>query len=243
MTRVALVTGASRGIGRATALRLAEEGYDVAVGYGERREAADEVVNELSAAGGRGMAVGGDLAKPDAAQRIADDVESELGPVEVLIANAGIAGAPKALLDVSDEEWERMVAVNLGGPFRLARRLWPGMIEREFGRIVFVSSIAAYTGGVVGPHYAASKAGLHGLAHSLAQQGAAHGVTVNVVAPALVDTDLIPDDDQIREALAGSAPVGRLGEPGEAADLIVAIVRNGYLTGQSIVLDGGRHPT
>ena len=243
MTRVALVTGASRGIGRATALRLAEEGHDVAVGYRDRREAADEVVKELSAAGGRGIAVGGDLAEPDAAQRIADAVESELGPVEVLVANAGIAGAPKTLVDVSDEEWERMLAINLGGPFRLARHLWPGMIERGFGRIVFVSSIAAYTGGVVGPHYAASKAGLHGLAHSLAQQGAAHGVTVNVVAPALVDTDLIPDDEQVREALAGSAPVGRLGEPGEAADLIAAIVGNGYLTGQSIVLDGGRHPT
>jgi 3-oxoacyl-[acyl-carrier protein] reductase len=243
MTRVALVTGGSRGIGRATALRLAEDGCDVAVGYVVQQAAADEVVAELSAIGVRAVAVSGDLAQADAAEQMAAAVEAELGPVEVLVANAGIAGTPKALVDVSDADWERMLAINLGGPFRLVRRLWPGMLERGFGRIVLVSSIAAYTGGLVGPHYAASKAGLHGLAHSLAQQGAAHGVTVNVVAPALVDTDLVPDDARVREALAASAPVGRLGDPREAADLIAAIVRNGYLTGQSIVLDGGRHPT
>jgi 3-oxoacyl-[acyl-carrier protein] reductase len=240
---VALVTGGSRGIGRAIARRLGEDGYDVAVGYRDQRAAADEVVAELSAAGVRGVAVGGDLAESGAAERIADSVESELGPVEVLVANAGVTGAPKALTDVSDEDWERMLAVNLTGAFRLARRLWPPMLERGFGRVVFISSIAAYTGGLIGPHYAASKAGMHGLAHSLAQQGAAHGVTVNVVAPALVDTDAVPDDDQAREALAQSAPVGRLGDSDEVADLVVAIVRNGYLTGQSIVIDGGRHPT
>jgi 3-oxoacyl-[acyl-carrier protein] reductase len=240
---VALVTGGSRGIGRAIARRLGEDGYDVAVGYRDQRAAADEVVAELSAEGVRGVAVGGDLAESGAAERIADSVESELGPVEVLVANAGVTGAPKALTDVSDEDWERMLAVNLTGAFRLARRLWPLMLERGFGRVVFISSIAAYTGGLIGPHYAASKAGLHGLAHSLSQQGAAHGVTVNVVAPALVDSDAMPDDDQAREALAQSAPVGRLGDPDEVADLVVAIVRNGYLTGQSIVIDGGRHPT
>ena len=243
MSPVALVTGGSRGIGRATARRLAGEGHDVAVGYVDQRAAAEEVVGELSAAGVRAVAVAGDLAEPGAAERVADAVESELGPVGILVANAGVAGAPKALIDVSDDDWERTLAVNLGGTFRLARRLWPPMVERGFGRIVFVSSVAAFTGGVVGPHYAASKAGLHGLAHSLAQQGAAHGVTVNVVAPALVDTDLIPDDEPVRAALAKSAPVGRLGTPEEVADLVAAVVRNGYLTGQSIVLDGGRYPT
>ena len=240
---VALVTGGSRGIGRATVRRLGEDGYDVAVGYRDQRAAADEVVDELSDLGVRGVAVPGDLAQPGAAERIADFVESELGPIEVLVANAGVADTPKALTDVSDDDWERMLAVNLTGTFRLARCLWPTMLARGLGRIVFISSIAAYTGGVVGPHYAASKAGLHGLAHSLAQQGAAHGVTVNVIAPALVDTDLVPDDDAVREALAQSSPVGRLGQPDEVADLVAAFVRNGYLTGQSIVLDGGRHPT
>ena len=243
MGRVALVTGGSRGIGRATALRLARDGIDVAVGYVDREAAAREVVEELAAGGVRGMAVRGDLAEPGAAERVAAEVEAELGPVEVVVANAGVAGTPRALADVSDEVWDRMIAVNLTGTFRLVRRLWPGMVERGFGRIVLVSSIAAYTGGVVGPHYAASKAGLHGLAHSLAQQGAAHGITANVVAPALVDTDLVPDDEQVRAALAASAPVGRLGRPDEVADLVAAIVRNGYLTGQSIVVDGGRHPT
>jgi 3-oxoacyl-[acyl-carrier protein] reductase len=117
------------------------------------------------------------------------------------------------------------------------------MCERGFGRIVFISSVAAYTGGLVGAHYAASKAGLHGLAHSLARQGASAGVTVNVLAPALVDTDMIPDDPEIRRQLGASRAVGRLGSAEEVADLLAAIVRSGYMSNQSIVIDGGSHPT
>jgi 3-oxoacyl-[acyl-carrier protein] reductase len=117
------------------------------------------------------------------------------------------------------------------------------MCERGFGRIVFISSVAAYTGGLVGAHYAASKAGLNGLAHSLARQGAPAGVTVNVVAPALVDTDMIPDDPEIRRQLGASRAVGRLGSADEVADLVAAVVRNGYLSNQSILIDGGSHPT
>jgi 3-oxoacyl-[acyl-carrier protein] reductase len=133
--------------------------------------------------------------------------------------------------------------VNLRAPFLLARRVLPGMAERGFGRIVLLSSVAAYTGGIIGAHYASSKAGLHGLAHSLAQQAAGSGVTVNVVAPALVDSDMLPAEPETRARLAGSIPVGRLGTADEVADLVAAIVRNAYLTGQSILLDGGMHPT
>jgi 3-oxoacyl-[acyl-carrier protein] reductase len=240
---VALVTGGGRGIGRAIARRLAEDGHDVAVGYVSDETAADEVVAELGSLGVRALPVAADLGQSGAAERLADRVETELGAIEILVANAGITGPPTSTTDVSDEDWERTLAVNLTGPFRLARRVLPTMLERGFGRIVFVSSIAAYTGGLVGPHYAASKAGLHGLAHRLAQEGAPHGVSVNVVAPALIDTDALPDDEEAREALAKTAPIGRLGQPSEAADLVAAIVRNGYLTGQSILLDGGRHPT
>ena len=180
---VALVTGASRGIGRAIALRLGEQGHDVAVGYSRGREQAEQVAGEIVALGRRAMTVGGDLDDPETPARIVAEVEGGLGGVDVLIANAGIGSAPTGILEVALEDWQRTLAVNLTAPFLLAQLTFAGMLERGFGRIVFVSSVAAYTGGLIGAHYAASKAGLHGLAHSLARQGAAHGVTVNVSPP------------------------------------------------------------
>jgi 3-oxoacyl-[acyl-carrier protein] reductase len=231
----ALITGATRGIGRATALRLAADGHTIAVGYGRDRDGAQALAASLG-----GFAAGGDLGSPEAADRLVADVEAALGPVEILIANAGVGSAPTEIAAISDEDWDRLVAVNLTAPFKLTRRVLPGMIERGFGRIVFVSSVAAFTGGVIGAHYASTKAGLHGLMHSVAQQGAAHGVTANVVAPALIETDMLPGDP---EQLAARLPVGRLGRPEEVADLIASIVANGFLTNQSILVDGGWHPT
>jgi 3-oxoacyl-[acyl-carrier protein] reductase len=240
---VAFVTGASRGIGRAAAVQLASAGHDVAVGYATREGEAAEVVDEIRGAGRRAVAVGGDLSRAEVARELVGAVEGELGPIDVLVANAGIVSRPTGALEIDLGEWERMLAVNLTAPFLVAQRVFGGMCERGFGRIVFVSSVAAYTGGIVGAHYAASKAGLHGLAHSLAREGAGRGVTVNVLAPALIATEMIPDDPQVREQLAASRAVGRLGTPEEVAELIVAIVGNGYLSNQSILLDGGSHPT
>src|SRR3954470_5234615 len=235
---VALVTGATRGIGRAIAVRLAEEGHRVAVGYGSDAEGARRLADDLG-----GAAVGGDLAQVETAAAMVDAVEAQLGPVEILVANAGINTPPRRVEEISVEEWDRVHAVNLRASFLLAQRVVPGMVERGFGRIVFISSVAAYTGGIVGAHYASSKAGLHALAHSFAKQSAAHGVTVNVVAPALVESDMLPDDPGVREQLAAAIPVGRLGRPEEVADLVAAVVRNAYLTNQSIPVDGGLHPT
>jgi 3-oxoacyl-[acyl-carrier protein] reductase len=240
---VAFVTGASRGIGRAIALRLAVDGHDVAVGYAVQAQAADEVAEEVRGLGRRAITISGDLARADVAQQLVAQVESELGPVDVLIANAGIVTPPTGVLEIRIEDWDRLLAVNLTAPFLLAQSAFAGMCERGFGRIVFISSVAAYTGGLVGAHYAASKAGLHGLAHSLARQGASAGVTVNVVAPALVDTDMIPDDPEVRRQLGASRAVGRLGSSEEVADLVAAVVRSGYLSNQSILIDGGSHPT
>jgi 3-oxoacyl-[acyl-carrier protein] reductase len=240
---VAFVTGASRGIGRAIALRLARDGHDIAVGYAVQAQAAGEVAEEVRGAGRRAITVEGDLARADVARGLLARVESELGAVDVLIANAGIVTPPTGVLDIQIEDWDRMLAVNLTAPFILAQSAFAGMCERGSGRIVFISSVAAYTGGLIGAHYAASKAALHGLAHSLAREGAPAGVTVNVVAPALVDTDMIPDDPDVRRRLGASRAVGRLGSPGEVADLVAAIVRSGYLSNQSILIDGGSHPT
>ena len=174
---------------------------------------------------------------------LVERAERELGPLDVLVCNAGIAGAPLGVLEIGLSDWERTLAVNLTAPFLLAQGAFGGMCERGFGRIAFISSVAAYTGGLVGAHYAASKAALHGLAHSLARQGAPHGVTVNVIAPALVDTDMIPADPALRRQLGETRAVRRLGRPEEVADLLAAVVRNGYLSNQSILIDGGTHPT
>jgi 3-oxoacyl-[acyl-carrier protein] reductase len=240
---IALVTGGSRGIGRAVALRLAADGHDVAVGYAARADSAEEVAGEIRGTGRRAVATGGDLADPAALDALVDAVEAALGPVDVLVANAGVNTPGRRVEEISLEEWDRLHAVNLRAPFLLARRVLPGMVERGFGRIVLLSSVAAYTGGIIGAHYASSKAGLHGLAHSLSQQAAGDGVTVNVVAPALIDSEMLPADPQVREQLAASLPVGRLGTADEVADLIAAVVRNGFVTNQSFLIDGGRHPT
>jgi 3-oxoacyl-[acyl-carrier protein] reductase len=238
-----LVTGASRGIGRAVALRLARDGHDVAVGYGSSAGAAEAVAGEVRALGRRAVAVGADLGDPSGSDAVVDAAEAALGPIEILVANAGVNTPGRRVEEIALEEWDRLHAVNLRAPFLLARRVLPGMAERGFGRIVLLSSVAAYTGGIIGAHYASSKAGLHGLAHSLSQQAARDGVTVNVVAPALIESDMLPAEPEMRARLAESLPVGRLGTAEEVADLIAAVVANGFITNQSILVDGGRHPT
>jgi 3-oxoacyl-[acyl-carrier protein] reductase len=160
--------------------------------------------------------------------------------VDVLVANAGVGMRRDAIDDVTREDWDTHIAVNLTAPFLLAQRLVPGMRERGFGRIVLMSSVAAFTGGIVGPHYAASKSGLHGLTHWLASRLAGSGVTVNAIAPALIeDTGMLPGGS---EEMARRVPVGRLGKPDEVADLTLAVIRNGYVTNQVLGIDGGMFP-
>jgi 3-oxoacyl-[acyl-carrier protein] reductase len=235
--RVALVTGASGGIGAAIARELAHAGASVALAYARDATRADELARELAAGGARVLTAGADLADRDAADQLVDDVERELGAIDVLVPNAGVGRIRQRIEDVTDADWDDHIAVNLTAPFLLARRVAPGMASRGFGRILFVSSVAAFTGGVVGPHYAASKAGLHGLTHWLASRLAGDGVTVNAIAPALIEgTGMLPGaSDDLRARI----PVGRLGTPDEVADLALAVLRNGYLTNQVLTVDGG----
>jgi 3-oxoacyl-[acyl-carrier protein] reductase len=237
--RIALVTGASGGIGQALARRLAAEGTALALGYRSNAQAAEELAAEIVAKGGRAVAIEADLGTRAGPAALVDASEAALGPVDVLVANAGL-GRTQSLEEVSSDDFDEVIAVNLRAPFLLAQRILPGMRERSFGRILFMSSVAAFTGGIVGPHYAASKAGLHGLTHFLAARVAADGVTVNALAPALIsETGLLPGDpEQLRELV----PVRRLGRPSEVADLALALLRNPYLTNQVISLDGGIHP-
>jgi 3-oxoacyl-[acyl-carrier protein] reductase len=235
--RVALVTGASGGIGAAIARGLAHAGASVALSYAHDAARADELARELGGDGARVLTAGADLRDRAAVAQLVDEVERELGPIDVLVPNAGVGRIRQAIEDVTDGDWDDHVAVNLTAPFLLARRVAPGMRERGFGRILFVSSVAAFTGGVVGPHYAASKAGLHGITHWLASRLAGDGVTVNAIAPALIErTGMLPGGSA---ELRARIPVGRLGTPDEVADLALAILRNGYLTNQVLTVDGG----
>jgi 3-oxoacyl-[acyl-carrier protein] reductase len=237
--RVALVTGGSGGIGRPLVLDLADAGAAVAVGYGASREPAEELASDVVAAGGRAIAVGADLRDPAAPGKLVGVAERALGPIDLLVANHGVA-VRQAWDEVGLDDWNETVDVNLRAPFLLAQRVLPGMRGRAWGRILFVSSVAAFTGGIVGPHYAASKSGLHGLTHFLAARVARDGVTVNAIAPALVeDTGMLPGSP---EELRSRVPVGRLGRPDEVAELAVAMLANGYLTSQVVGLDGGMYP-
>jgi 3-oxoacyl-[acyl-carrier protein] reductase len=237
--KVALITGASGGIGQAVARRLAADGASVALAYGANPEPARQLADELVTQGGHALAVGADLRRAEAAAELLAEVEPHLGAIDILVAAAGL-GRQQTLEQVSIEDFDEMLAINLRAPFLLAQRTVPGMRARGFGRVLFVSSVAAFTGGIVGPHYAASKAGLHGLTHFLAARVAGEGVTVNAIAPALItNTGMLPGEP---EELRARVPVGRLGQPDEVADLALAMLRNPYLTNQVVSLDGGMHP-
>jgi 3-oxoacyl-[acyl-carrier protein] reductase len=237
--RVALVTGASGGIGAALSRGLARDGAALALHYASNESAASELAAEIEAAGGRAFALAADLGDATAPERLVADAERELGPVDVLAANAGLS-RPGSWEEVDAQAFDETIAVNLRAPFLLARRVLPAMCERGYGRILFTSSVAALTGGIVGPHYASSKAGLHGLTHFLASRVAASGVTVNAIAPALIeDTAMLPGDPG---ELTKVVPVRRLGKTAEVADLALAMLRNGYLTSKVVTLDGGIHP-
>jgi 3-oxoacyl-[acyl-carrier protein] reductase len=233
--RVALVTGASGGIGAAICRALAASGARVAVGYGANSEAARALADEL---GGGARAFGADLARPDEPARLVAQVESALGPVEVLVANHGL-GRRADWETLSAEDFDEVLAVNTRAPFLLAQAVLGGMRERGYGRVLFTSSTAALRGGVLAPDYAASKAALHGLAYFLARRVAPDGVTVNVIAPGYVETAMLPGDPQ---ELGRSVPVGRVGRPEEVADLALAIMRNGFVTAKVVGIDGGMLP-
>jgi len=239
--RVALLTGASGGIGKAIARRLADEGADLCLTYGRHADDAESVADYARELGRRVIVVAADQSDPRVPSALVNQANTAVGPVDILVANAGTADI-KGWQSIDLDAWNATLAVNLTAPFLLAQQVLPGMIERKFGRILFISSVAALTGGVVGAHYAASKAGLHGLMHHLASRVAADGVTVNSLAPALVgDTKMFPADLETGTAPI-PIPVGRIGRPDEIADMAIAMLRNGYLTNKVITVDGGILP-
>lgn len=237
--RVALVTGASRGIGRAISLALAAEGARVAVNHRAHDEEALALVRAIEKGGGEAIVVRADVADPDEVAAMIATVKQELGPVEILVNNAGIARA-LPLEQIHLATWDKTFSVNLRAPFIVTSAVLPEMRARRWGRLLFVSSTAAKVGGIVGPHYAASKAGLDGLMHGYASLLAREGITSNVISPALIETEMLAGNQKADPA---KIPVGRFGTPEEVADLVLAVARNGYITGQTIQVNGGIYMT
>lgn len=235
--KVALVTGGNRGIGRAIAIALGEAGANVAVNYRTHQGEADDVCREIERRwpGRRSVTVQADLARGDDVTRLAASVEATLGPVDVLVNNAGVS-KPAALDQLDEELWAATIATNLTSAFLVTQAVLPRMRESRWGRIINVSSVAAQLGGVVGPHYAASKAGMHGMTHAYAALLAKEGITANAIAPALIETAMIANNPKATPALI---PVGRFGAVDEVAAVAVMLARNGYITGQTINVNGG----
>jgi 3-oxoacyl-[acyl-carrier protein] reductase len=233
--RTALVTGGNRGIGRGVALALAGAGARVAINYRVRQEEAETAAGEIRALGGECTVVQADVSRAADVDRLVSTAESGLGPIDILVNNAGIA-RPQEMQSITEQDWDELIAVNLKSCFLMTQAVLPGMRARGWGRIINLSSVAAQVGGVVGAHYAASKAGLHGLTHFYASRVAAEGITVNTIAPALIETEMVTSNPNASPA---RIPVGRFGLVSEVSDVALLLASNGYITGQTINVNGG----
>ena len=231
---VALVTGASRGIGAAVALTLAGLGAAVAVNYRERAEDAEAVVAKIKSGGGRAIAIAADVSQSGAVAAMVEQVARDLGPIDILVNNAGIA-IVRGIDELSESDFDRTILVNLKSAFLCTQAVLPAMRARKWGRIVNISSGAARGAGAIGPHYNASKAGMEGLTRGYAARLVKEGITVNNVAPSLIETDMMKG----RADLARNIPLGRLGQPEEVAQAVAMVLGNDYMTGQTIILNGG----
>jgi 3-oxoacyl-[acyl-carrier protein] reductase len=240
--RRALVTGASGGIGAALALHLARAGADVVLTWSGHREEAEAVAGQVTDLGREAEVMRCDLAVRGAGRALVEDVLTDVGPLDLLVANAG-TGTKADWRETDDDLWDETFLVNTTSVWQMSQAALPAMVERGFGRLLFVSSVAALNGGVVGPHYAASKAALHGLMHHLAPRVAGSGVTVNSIAPALITgTRMLPVDPGNPDAMPMPVPVGHLGTPDDVAGMAVAMLVNPYLTNKVIAVDGGLVP-
>jgi 3-oxoacyl-[acyl-carrier protein] reductase len=233
----ALVTGGSRGIGAASARALAADGWPVALLYRSSDAAADALVEEIVATGGRALAVRADIADPAAADAAFTAAEAELGPVLVLVNNAGVR-ADGLAPQLSDEEWGTVIDTNLTAAFRLTRRALRPMLRARFGRIVNVASVVGLRANAGQANYAAAKAGLVGMTKTVAAEVARRGITVNAVAPGFIDTDMT---EGILDGAVERIPARRAGTPGEVAACIrfLASDEASYVTGATLVVDGG----
>jgi len=239
---LALVTGATGGIGKATCLALASLGCSIAVHYNTAADTAKELVQQIESANkaGKAKAFQANLGNYDEVRRLHQEVVEQLGEPTILFNNAGLTLGKSGIKEISEvtvEEFEQTWRANCGSTFLLTQLCIPAMEKKGWGRVIFCSSVAGFTGGSIGPHYASSKSAMHGLVHWLASAYAKKGITVNGVAPALIqETKLLPGQT---DELAKRIPIGRLGFPDEIAETVMWMVKTGYVTNKVVVVDGG----
>lgn len=239
--KCALVTGASRGIGRAIAVKLASEGAKVALNYAGNAAAAEEVKKEIEASGGQAITVQADVSDPASVEAMIQTVVDAFGQIDILVNNAGIT-RDGLLLRMKDEDFDAVINTNLKGIFYTTKLVSKLMMKKRFGRIVNMASVVGLTGNAGQTNYAAAKAGVIGFSKSAAKELAARGITVNMVAPGFIETDMtavIPE--KAKEAMMGGIPLGRAGKPEDVANAVLFLVSDqaAYITGQVLKVDGG----
>jgi 3-oxoacyl-[acyl-carrier protein] reductase len=239
--RVAIITGASRGIGRAIALAMARAGADVVVNYASNDRAAAEVADLIKASGRRVLLFKGDVSDPQAADNLVKAAQTEFGKVDILVNNAGI-NRDSLILRMKDEDWDAVLSVNLKGAFNCARAASREMVKNQYGRIINISSVVGVAGNVGQANYAAAKAGLLGMTKALAKELCSRNITVNAVAPGFVNTEMTAGlPEKVKDKLLAQIPMKRFGEPEDIAGLVVFLATDAasYITGQTIAADGG----
>jgi 3-oxoacyl-[acyl-carrier protein] reductase len=239
--RVAVVTGGGRGIGRAVAVRLANEGANVAISYRSNDTAAEEVAEEVKAAGAECEIFKGDVASPEDVDALFKGVGEVLGPVEILVNNAGLT-RDNLMMRMKESEFDEVLGTNLKGTYLCTRAALRPMIRARWGRIVNVSSVVGLVGNAGQANYAASKAGIIGFTKSVAREVAQRGITANVVAPGYVETELTSSlSEEVKDQIRGQVPAGRFAEAEEVAEVVAFLAGEGagYITGQTVAVDGG----
>lgn len=239
--RVALITGASRGIGRAIAIQLAQDGFDIVVNYHKNEAAAQKVVDEITELGGSAMALQADVSQADQASNLIEETVKAMGRLDVLVNNAGIAH-DQLLVRLNLQDWERMINTNLSSVFYCCQVAVKPMMKQRFGKIINISSIVGITGNIGQAHYAAAKSGVIGLTRSIASEYGKRGITANVIAPGFIDTDMTKEMSyQHQQKIMERIVLGRLGTPEDVAGAasFLASSRADYITGQVIRVDGG----
>lgn len=239
--RTALVTGASRGIGRAIALRLAAEGADVAVNFAGSAAKAEDVKNAIIEMGRKAIAIQADVKDASSVAGMVEEVKKTFGRIDILVNNAGVT-RDGLLMRMKDEDWETVIDTNLRGVFQCTKAVSKIMMKQRYGRIVNMASVVGLVGNAGQANYAASKAGVIGFSKSVARELASRGITVNMVAPGCIDTDMtavLPD--KVREAMLADIPLARVGKPEDVASAVAFLVSDeaAYITGQVINVDGG----